>query len=82
MRRDVTDLTIAACPWPGPDMCLFASTKTACASVLLCRQVHLTREQTLLLKTWEVDPNQVIMGDRIAIGGFAEVFIGKYEVCG
>ena len=33
-----------------------------------------------MLGGWEIDPNSVIIGERIAMGGFAEVFIGKYEV--
>jgi len=27
-----------------------------------------------------VDPARVTLGDRLAVGGFAEVFVGKYEV--
>jgi hypothetical protein len=29
---------------------------------------------------WELDPRKVLIGRRLAVGGFAEVFIGKYEV--
>jgi len=29
---------------------------------------------------WELDPRQVLVGRRLAVGGFAEVFLGKYEV--
>lgn len=29
---------------------------------------------------WELDPRRVLVGRRLAVGGFAEVFIGKYEV--
>jgi hypothetical protein len=29
---------------------------------------------------WELDPRKVLVGRRLAVGGFAEVFIGKYEV--
>ena len=32
------------------------------------------------LRRWEVDPKHVILGERLAVGGFAEVFVGKYEV--
>ena len=32
------------------------------------------------LRRWEVDPKRVILGERLAVGGFAEVFVGKYEV--
>ncbi|GMH35293.1 hypothetical protein BSKO_03161 [Bryopsis sp. KO-2023] len=28
---------------------------------------------------WELDPRQITVGHRIAVGGFAEVFVGKYE---
>jgi hypothetical protein len=28
---------------------------------------------------WEVDPGDVLVGERIAMGGFAEVFLGKYQ---
>lgn len=28
---------------------------------------------------WEIDPTQVHVGPRIAVGGFGEVFIGKYQ---
>ncbi|WIA13712.1 hypothetical protein OEZ85_007265 [Tetradesmus obliquus] len=28
---------------------------------------------------WELDPRQVLVGRRLAVGGFAEVFLGKYE---
>eukprot|EP00878_Enallax_costatus_P024545 GHUV01026198.1.p1 GENE.GHUV01026198.1~~GHUV01026198.1.p1 ORF type:complete len:298 (+),score=105.77 GHUV01026198.1:104-895(+) len=28
---------------------------------------------------WELDPRKVLVGRRLAVGGFAEVFIGKYE---
>ncbi len=31
---------------------------------------------------WELDPRKVLVGRRLAVGGFAEVFIGKYEVRG
>ncbi|KAK9839216.1 hypothetical protein WJX81_001874 [Elliptochloris bilobata] len=31
------------------------------------------------LQRWEVDPKRVILGERLAVGGFAEVFVGKYE---
>ena len=29
---------------------------------------------------FEIDPRDVLVGERIAIGGFAEVFIGRYQV--
>ena len=29
---------------------------------------------------WELDPRKVLVGRRLAVGGFAEVFLGKYEV--
>jgi hypothetical protein len=29
---------------------------------------------------WELDPRKVYVGRRLAVGGFAEVFIGSYEV--
>lgn len=29
---------------------------------------------------WEIDPVDVKLGRRIAVGGFAEVFIGNYQV--
>jgi hypothetical protein len=29
---------------------------------------------------WELDPSKVLIGRRLAVGGFAEVFLGKYEV--
>ncbi len=29
---------------------------------------------------WEVEPEKVMLGERLAVGGFAEVFVGKYEV--
>ena len=32
------------------------------------------------LQDWEVDADDVVLGQRIALGGYAEVFIGKYEV--
>jgi hypothetical protein len=32
------------------------------------------------LQRWAVDPARVTLGDRLAVGGFAEVFVGKYEV--
>ncbi|KAF6257891.1 kinase-like domain-containing protein, partial [Scenedesmus sp. NREL 46B-D3] len=28
---------------------------------------------------WELDPRKVLVGRRLAVGGFAEVFLGKYE---
>lgn len=28
---------------------------------------------------WEIDPTQVHVGPRIAVGGFGEVFVGKYQ---
>lgn len=28
---------------------------------------------------WELDPDNILIGDRIAVGGSAEVFVGKYE---
>jgi hypothetical protein len=31
---------------------------------------------------WELDPRKVLVGRRLAVGGFAEVFLGKYEVSG
>jgi hypothetical protein len=34
------------------------------------------------LAEWEVDPRDVVIGDRLAVGGFAEVFIGKLYVSG
>jgi hypothetical protein len=27
-----------------------------------------------------VDPREVVIGERIAVGGFAEVFVGRYQV--
>ena len=32
------------------------------------------------LQDWEVDADDVILGQRVALGGYAEVYIGKYEV--
>lgn len=29
---------------------------------------------------WQLDPEQIKIGKRIAVGGFAEVFLGKYQV--
>lgn len=29
---------------------------------------------------WEIDPERLTVGRRVAVGGFAEVFVGKYEV--
>lgn len=29
---------------------------------------------------WKIDPSKIAIGRRIAVGGFAEVFVGKYEV--
>lgn len=28
---------------------------------------------------WEIDPAEVVVGERLAVGGFAEVFLGKYQ---
>ncbi|GFR40294.1 hypothetical protein Agub_g475 [Astrephomene gubernaculifera] len=28
---------------------------------------------------WELDPNKIVMGRRLAVGGFGEVFMAKYE---
>jgi hypothetical protein len=41
-----------------------------CDCVVLCRC------------EWELDPRKVLVGRRLAVGGFAEVFLGKYEVGG
>jgi hypothetical protein len=32
------------------------------------------------MEAWEMDPHKVLLGHRLAVGGFAEVFVGKYEV--
>lgn len=45
-----------------------------------CRRGALTEAQKAQLGGWEIDANNVIIGERIAMGGFAEVFIGKFEV--
>ncbi len=29
---------------------------------------------------WEIDPRDVVVGERLAVGGFSEVFLGKYQV--
>lgn len=29
---------------------------------------------------WEIDPQRLSVGRRLAVGGFAEVFVGKYAV--
>lgn len=29
---------------------------------------------------WEIDPSEIKLGRRIAVGGFAEVFVGEYQV--
>lgn len=31
---------------------------------------------------WKIDPAKITIGRRVAVGGFAEVFVGKYEVNG
>ncbi|CAD7696214.1 unnamed protein product [Ostreobium quekettii] len=40
-------------------------------------------EQSIVHRTflhpWEIDPKKIEFGPRIAVGGFAEVFVGKYE---
>ena len=55
-------------------------TETRC----VCRAGALSREASGAagtdLQRWEVDPKHVILGERLAVGGFAEVFVGQYEV--
>ena len=34
------------------------------------------------LAPYEIDPRDVLVGERLAVGGFAEVFVGQYQVCG
>ena len=33
------------------------------------------------LAPYEIDPRDVLVGERLAVGGFAEVFVGQYQVC-
>lgn len=32
------------------------------------------------LAPYEIDPRDVLVGERLAVGGFAEVFVGRYQV--
>ncbi len=34
------------------------------------------------LAPYEIDPRDVLVGERLAVGGFAEVFVGRYQVRG
>lgn len=34
------------------------------------------------LAPYEIDPRDVLVGERLAVGGFAEVFVGRYQVGG
>lgn len=35
--------------------------------------------QQWVLREYEINPNKVLLGRRVAAGGFAEVFVGRYE---
>lgn len=44
--------------------------------------VHMAYVHCCRRCAWELDPRKVLVGRRLAVGGFAEVFLGKYEVSG
>lgn len=38
------------------------------------------RQQAAAIAPFEIDPNDILVGERLAVGGFAEVFVGRLQV--